>query len=91
MRGLVEKIEALIGSCGVLSLAYPDGLTQREVEVLRLIAAGKSSRQIGAELFLSTRTVERHITNLYVKIGARSRVQAASYALAHRLTQPSSS
>jgi len=65
--------------------AYPDGLTVREVEVLRLVAAGLSNRGIAAELVLSTRTVERHITNIYGKIGARGRADATSYALGHDL------
>jgi DNA-binding CsgD family transcriptional regulator len=61
----------------------PDALTEREVEVLRLLAAGKSNREIGAELVLSVRTVERHITNIYAKIGAHSRTRAVLYAQEH--------
>ena len=64
---------------------YPDGLTQREVEVLRLIALGKSNREIAEELVLSIRTVERHITNIYAKINARGRAGATAYALSHGL------
>ena len=52
------------------------GLSPRETEVLRLIAAGRSNREIAGELFLSVRTVERHVTNLYAKIGARGRATA---------------
>lgn len=66
--------------------AYPDGLTQREVEVLRLIAAGRSNREIAGELFLSLRTVERHITNIYSKIDAGGRADATAYALHHGLS-----
>ena len=72
-----------------LQQAYPDDLTEREVEVLRLIAAGKSNQQISAELVLSLRTVERHISNIYQKIGATGKVAratAATYALRHGLT-----
>jgi DNA-binding CsgD family transcriptional regulator len=58
-----------------------DGLTAREIEVLALVAAGLSSRDIGQELTLSVRTVERHITNIYSKLGLTSRVQATAYAL----------
>ena len=65
--------------------AYPAGLTPREVEVLRLIAAGRSNREIAAALSLSVRTVERHITNLYGKIGARGKADATAYALRHHL------
>jgi DNA-binding NarL/FixJ family response regulator len=66
--------------------AYPDGLTQREVEVLRLITAGKSNSAIAEELVLSVRTVERHISNIYAKINARGRADATSYAFTHKLT-----
>jgi non-specific serine/threonine protein kinase len=61
------------------------GLTPRELEVLRLIAAGQSNKQIAAELYLSIRTVERHITNLYTKIGARGKADATAWALRHEL------
>jgi DNA-binding CsgD family transcriptional regulator len=57
-------------------------LTARETEVLRLIASGQSNAEIAAELTLSVRTVERHIGNLYGKIGARGRADATAYALA---------
>jgi DNA-binding CsgD family transcriptional regulator len=67
--------------------AYPDGLTEREVEVLRLIAAGRSNREIADELVLSVRTVERHITNLYGKIDARGKADATAYALGHGLAE----
>lgn len=68
--------------------AYPDGLTEREVEVLPLIAAGRSNREIADELVLSVRTVERHITNLYGKIDARGKADATAYALGHGLAEP---
>ena len=63
----------------------PDGLTSREVEVLRHIANGRSSRDVAEELVLSIRTVERHITNIYRKIKARGRADATAYALGHGL------
>jgi DNA-binding NarL/FixJ family response regulator len=72
------------------STQYPDGLTKREVEVLRLIAAGKSNQEIAWELVLSLRTVERHIANIYQKIGATgrtARATATAYALKHGLTK----
>ncbi len=53
--------------------AHPDGLTPREVEVLSLIAAGRSNREIAGDLVLSERTVARHITNIYAKIGAHGK------------------
>lgn len=60
-------------------------LTPREVAVLRLIAAGRTSSEISSELSLSVRTVGRHITNIYAKIGARTRADATAYALRHRI------
>jgi pimeloyl-ACP methyl ester carboxylesterase/DNA-binding CsgD family transcriptional regulator len=58
-------------------------LSPRETEVLRLIAAGRSNQQIADALVLSLRTVERHITNLYGKIGAHGKADATAYALRH--------
>jgi ATP/maltotriose-dependent transcriptional regulator MalT len=63
----------------------PGGLSAREVQVLRLVAAGKSNRAIAAELFISERTVERHVSNIFVKLGVSSRAAATAYAYEHRL------
>jgi DNA-binding NarL/FixJ family response regulator len=66
-------------------------LTPRELNILRLIAAGKSNQEIAATLVLSVRTVERHISTIYAKIGASgavARATATAYALDHGLTQP---
>jgi predicted ATPase/DNA-binding NarL/FixJ family response regulator len=65
--------------------ARPGGLTARELEILRLVAAGKSSYQIARELVLSARTVERHISNIYLKLDLRTRAQATAYAHRHGL------
>ncbi len=56
------------------------GLTRREVEVLQHIAAGKTNPQIADSLFVSSRTVERHIQNIYNKVGVHNRVEAANWA-----------
>jgi DNA-binding CsgD family transcriptional regulator len=64
----------------------PDGLTQRECEVLALVADGQSNRQIGEALFISDRTVARHLTNIFTKLDVTSRTQAARYAIDHGLT-----
>ena len=58
-----------------------DHLTDREVEVLRLVAGGSTNNEIADDLVLSVRTVERHVQNVYRKIGARRRAQATAYAL----------
>ena len=63
--------------------AYPDGLTQREVEVLLQLAQGKTNREIARELVLSERTVQRHISNIYTKIHVRNRTEATTFALNH--------
>jgi DNA-binding NarL/FixJ family response regulator len=58
----------------------PDGLTQREAEVLTLIAGGNSNAEIARELFISEATVKTHINNLFAKAGLRDRAQAVTYA-----------
>jgi DNA-binding NarL/FixJ family response regulator len=63
----------------------PDGLTPREVEVLRLVATGASNRDIADRLVLSERTVARHVANIFVKIGVSARAAATAYAYDHRL------
>jgi predicted ATPase/DNA-binding CsgD family transcriptional regulator len=60
-----------------------DSLTPRERDVLRLLAAGQSNREIGDALYLSVRTVERHIANLYRKIDAHNRAEATAWAMTH--------
>jgi DNA-binding CsgD family transcriptional regulator len=61
------------------------GLTAREVEVLRLVAAGKTNRRIATELFLSEKTVARHVSNILTRLGLRSRAAATAYAYEHDL------
>jgi DNA-binding NarL/FixJ family response regulator len=58
-------------------------LTSREAEILALLAQGSANKEIAAHLGLSVHTVERHLTNLYGKIGVRSRSEATAYALTH--------
>ena len=64
---------------------HPAGLTGREVEVLRLVASGRSNAQIAGELVLSEKTVARHLSNIFAKLGVGSRTAAAAYAFDHRL------
>jgi DNA-binding CsgD family transcriptional regulator len=62
---------------------HPDGLSARELDVLRLIAAGKSNREIAEALVISYNTVERHINHIFAKTGVANRVEAATYAQRH--------
>ena len=59
----------------------PDEVTERELEVLRVAAKGKSNREIGRELGISVRTVQTHLTNIFAKIGVGSRTEAVIHAL----------
>ena len=78
-RGRAQAIELLADrrlAADRRPRAYPDRLTEREVEVLRLVAAGGTNREIADRLFLSVRTVERHIGNVYAKTGVHDRRSA---------------
>ncbi len=65
----------------------PAGLTEREVEVLRLVAAGRSNARVAAVLVLSERTVARHLSNIFTKLGVESRTAAAAWAHEHGLVE----
>jgi DNA-binding CsgD family transcriptional regulator len=65
--------------------AYPAGLTKREVEVMALIAAGRSNQHIADELVISLNTVARHVSNIFAKTGVANRAEAATYASRHGL------
>jgi HD-GYP domain-containing protein (c-di-GMP phosphodiesterase class II) len=67
--------------------AWPAGLTDREVEVLRLIARGRSNREVGERLYISAKTVGRHVENLYAKTGVSSRAAAALFAMEQGLLE----
>ena len=71
---------------GVPAGVHPGGLSDREVEVLRLVAKGLPSAEVGRRLFLSPRTVDWHLSSIYTKLGVRSRTEAARFAIAHGLT-----
>ncbi len=66
----------------------PGGLTEREADVLRLVAAGLSNREIAAKLFLSDKTIARHLANIYAKLDLSSRTAAAAYAFQHGVVAP---
>jgi DNA-binding CsgD family transcriptional regulator len=78
----LTRVEELTGTAASETAA---GLTPREVEVLRLVATGKTNRAIAAELFLSEKTVARHVSNLFTKLGVSSRAAATAYAYQHDL------
>ena len=61
------------------------GLTPRELQVLRLVAAGETNKTIAAELVLSERTVDRHVSNIFTKLGVSSRAAATAFAYNHQL------
>ncbi len=65
-------------------MIYPDGLTAREVEVLRLVAQGLTDAQIAEQLVISPRTVNNHLTSIYSKIQVSSRAAATRYAMEHQ-------
>jgi DNA-binding CsgD family transcriptional regulator len=83
MRPALERGQALLAKLAGSSPAYTNGLSHREYEVLHLIAAGQSSPEIAQSLVLSPRTVERHIQNIYNKLGVHNRVEAANWAREH--------
>jgi ATP/maltotriose-dependent transcriptional regulator MalT len=75
----VARVEALAGG------EMRHGLTSRELEILRLVAQGRTNRAIADELVLSERTVERHVTNTFAKLRVSTRAAATAYAYEHRL------
>ncbi len=85
----VDCARAVIAAAGqqptVGRRAWPAGLTDREVDVLRLLARGCSNREIAAELVISSRTAEHHVQHLYAKIGGSTRAAAAVFAMEHGL------
>jgi DNA-binding CsgD family transcriptional regulator len=88
-----DAARALLRSLGVPTRAGPGGagtLTGREVEVLRLVAAGLSNQEIATALVISGHTVRRHLQNIFAKIGVPSRAAATAYAFQHDLISPTS-
>jgi DNA-binding CsgD family transcriptional regulator len=65
--------------------AEAHGLTTRELQVLRLLAAGMTNRAIAADLVLADKTVDRHVTNIFAKLGVSSRAAATAFAYEHQL------
>ena len=90
-RGVFERLGAAPDLAYLDSLAPSSapsgaqGLTARELQVLRLVASGETNKAIAAELVLSDRTVERHVRNIFSKLGVSSRAAATAYAYKHQL------
>jgi DNA-binding NarL/FixJ family response regulator len=77
-----ERVATLLHTTGA---DRPCGLTPREVEVLRLVAAGKTNREIAREMYLSEHTVSRHLQNMFAKLDVSSRAAATAFAYQHEL------
>ena len=84
----LEAARATFAKLGVAAEVQGDdahGLTARELQVLRLVAAGATNKAIAADLVLSERTVDRHVSNIFTKLGVSSRAAATAFAYEHRL------
>ena len=77
----LARVEALSGKVA----AGPAGLTERELQVLRRVAAGETNKAIAGDLFVSERTVDRHMSNIFAKLGVSSRAAATAHAYQHGL------
>jgi DNA-binding NarL/FixJ family response regulator len=64
-------------------MANLSDLTPRELEILRLVLAGKTNKAIAAEMYISAKTVEFHLDNIYSKLGLRTRMMAGIWAMQH--------
>jgi DNA-binding CsgD family transcriptional regulator len=87
-REVFDKLGAVPDVASVDALAAgreTHGLTARELDVLRLVAAGETNKAIAARLVISERTVDRHVSNIFAKVGASSRAGATAYAYEHQL------
>jgi DNA-binding CsgD family transcriptional regulator/tetratricopeptide (TPR) repeat protein len=76
----LARVGALLGRTDA---RRPGGLSPREVEVLRLVAGGRTNRDIATELVISERTVDRHVSNIFTKLGVSTRAAATAYAYEH--------
>jgi two-component system, NarL family, response regulator NreC len=84
---LNPRLGAMLAAAPPEASGPPDDLTEREVEVLRLIALGHTNAEIGAQLYLSTRTVETHRAHIQQKLRRSSRADLVRYALEHDLVK----
>jgi DNA-binding CsgD family transcriptional regulator len=88
MRALEQRVSALLAACCSEREGHPAGLTTREVEVLRMVAEGKTNQDIADALFRSVNTVANHVRNILAKIDAANRTEAAAFAARHGLLNP---
>ena len=89
-RGALEELGAapdLARLARLVGSVRPGGLSRRESEVLTLVAAGKTNRMIAAELFISEKTVARHVSNIFTKLRLSSRAEATAYAFKRGLVR----
>jgi DNA-binding CsgD family transcriptional regulator len=86
-RALLARIRAIGPAPAAEPAALPDGLSSREVEILRLVARGLSNREVGAALMISEHTAANHMRSILRKTGCSNRTQAASYAHRHGLAE----
>ena len=86
-RATFESLGAAVDLARIEAIAPAEAgvLTARECQVLRLVTAGKTNREIAAELFISEHTVSRHLQNMFMKLGVTSRAAATAYAYEHHL------
>jgi DNA-binding NarL/FixJ family response regulator len=85
-----RAVDAVLASLGVPERAEQTpsyGLSERELEVSRLLARGKSNKEIGAQLHISARTVQVHVARIFDKLGVRSRAGAAIWLVEHNLAR----
>ena len=80
-----DAAAAALARLGPTRPQRPGGLTEREVQVLGCVARGQSNRDIAGTLVISEKTVARHLSNIFVKIGVTSRTEAAAYVFQHQL------
>ena len=83
--GAAPDLFRVVTLLGGTDASRPGGMSPREVEVLRLVANGRTNRDIATELVISERTVDRHVSNIYTKIGVSTRAAATAYAYEHKL------
>jgi len=86
----IKQIEELEQNLAPEKITYPAGLTEREVEVLRLVAGGATNQQVAKVLLISIHTVNTHLTNILNKTGCENRTAATAFAIQHRLVSAQS-